>query len=272
MTEAGQPMTFRRAITTSLVVHLGVFLLLLVSPRFSPVSRKEMVHYIPLDLVAAGGGGGIGRGGGAAAKKPASSAPAKKETLRDLTTPQKVKPEADSSLRYPVEKPKREPAAKPEKKAVLTKPEPTPPAAREAEKADVSGEVKGTGTGMGSGLRIGGGGGPGGEGFGPGSGPGFGLANFPYTYYLNIITERVSANWFTSLVDPGVAGSYQTVIYFRIQKNGQITNLEIEQSSGLTPLDLSALRAVRASAPFPPLPRDYQESYLAIHLIFEHSR
>ncbi len=270
MTDAVRDMTFKKAITTSFIAHLAVFLLLLISPRLPQPSKRGMVHYIPLDMVVAGGGGGRGGTGGLPAGKPAA-APAKKETLRDLTVPQKIQTESQSSLRYPVEKPKKEPKTKTEKKAVLTKPEPSPPE-KTQEEGGQSGAAGGEGTGSGTGLRIGGGGGPGGEGFGPGFGPGLGLANFPYTYYLNIITERVSANWFTSLVDPGVAGSYQTIIYFRIQKNGQITNLEVERSSGLTPLDLSALRAVRASAPFPPLPRDYQEAYLAIHLIFEHSR
>jgi len=89
---------------------------------------------------------------------------------------------------------------------------------------------------------------------------------------LNTITERVSANWFSSLVDPGISGSFQTVVYFRIQKNGQVVDVQIEQSSGVTPLDLSAVRAVKASAPFPPLPREYEEAYLGIHLIFEHTK
>jgi TonB family protein len=120
---------------------------------------------------------------------------------------------------------------------------------------------------MGTGLRIGGGEGPGGPGYGAG-----GLANFPYTYYLDIITDRVSSNWFSSLVDPGVSGSFQTVIYFRIEKIGQVSDIKIEQSSGVTPLDLSAVRAIKASAPFPPLPREYEDAYLGIHLIFEHSK
>jgi len=51
-----------------------------------------------------------------------------------------------------------------------------------------------------------------------------------------------------------------------------VSDLKVEESSGITPLDLSALRAVKASSPFPPLPRDYDEPYLVIHLIFEHSK
>jgi len=269
MTASGERLLFKRAVYISLFAHLAFLVLIIVSPHLPRPSRKGLIHYIPLNMVVAGGGGGRGGGGGGRTAKP-KAPPAKKETLRDLTIPQKAQAEAKPAMRYPVEKPKREPKVKTEKKAAITKPEPTP-----ADKTDQTGtaeEASGS-QGVGTGLRIGGGGegggfGPGGAGFGPGGG----LANFPYTYYLNIITDRVSSNWFSSLVDPGVSGSFQTIVYFRIEKNGQITDVKIEQSSGATPLDLSAVRAVKASAPFPPLPREYEEAYLGIHLIFEHSK
>jgi len=269
MTASGERLQFKRAVYVSLSVHVAFFIFVLLSPHLPKPSRKGLVHYIPLNMVVPGGGGG-GGGGRPAAGKPAPP-PAKKETLRDLTTPQKAgQTEAKPSMRYPVDKPAKDPKAKVEKKAAITKSEPS-----RKESASPSGTPEGTegGTGMGTGLRIGGGEGPGG-GFGPG-GPGYGpggLANFPYVWYLNTITERVSANWFSSLVDPGISGSFQTVVYFRIQKNGQVVDVQIEQSSGVTPLDLSAVRAVKASAPFPPLPREYEEAYLGIHLIFEHTK
>jgi TonB family protein len=269
MTASGEGLQFKRAVYFSLSVHVAFFVFILLSPHLPKPSRKGLVHYIPLNMVAPGGGGGGGGGGRPAAGKPAPP-PIKKETLRDLTTSQKAQPEAKPAMRYPVDKPAKDPKVKVEKKAAITKPEPS-----RKESAAQSGTAEGTegGTGMGTGLRIGGGEGPGG-GFGPG-GPGYGpggLANFPYVWYLNTITERVSSNWFSSLVDPGISGSFQTIVYFRIQKNGQVLDVQIEQSSGVTPLDLSAVRAIKASAPFPPLPREYEEAYLGIHLIFEHTK
>jgi len=260
--------TFKKAVYISFFAHVALFIFILISPRLPAPSRKGMVHFVPLDLLAPGGGGGGGRSGAAVAGKPAPP-PVKKETLRDLTTPQKAKPEAKPEMSYPAEKPKKVDNKKTEKKAAISQAEPTP---RQPAESAPSGE-SGTGTGMGTGLRIGTGGpgggfGPGGPGYGGGTGP----ANFPYTYYLTIITDRVSANWFSSLVDPGVSGNFQTIVFFKIQRDGQISEVQVEQSSGLTPLDLSALRAVKASAPFPPLPRDYQDAYLGIHLIFEHAK
>lgn len=260
--------TFKRAVYVSLFAHFFIFILILVSPSLPRSSKKGMIHYIPMSFVSPGGGSGSG-GGGRTAAKVSKPAPAKRETLRDLTVPQKVKPESEAKMRYPVEKPAREPKASKEKKAAITKPEPTPTPDAQSEKGEEAGADEGTGPGFGTGLRIGGGGGPG---DGLGYGAGGGISNFPYTYYLQIITDRVSGNWFTALVDPGISGHFQTIVFFKIHKDGQISELKIEQSSGITPLDLSALRAVRSSTPFPPLPRDYEDEYLAIHLIFEHSK
>ncbi len=99
-----------------------------------------------------------------------------------------------------------------------------------------------------------------------------GLSNFPYQYYLLIIRDRISSNWFTALIDPGVEGTLQTAVYFRIFRNGTISNIEVRESSNIRAFDSSAVRAIMNSAPFPPLPADYDEQYLGIILIFEHSK
>jgi protein TonB len=271
MTASVMNWTFKKAVYVSLGAHLVVFLLIVLSPHFPRPSKKGFIQYIPLNMVGPAGGGTGGRGA-ASPPRVGTTPVGKRETLKDLTTPQKAKAEPKSEMRYPVDKPKREPKAKAPKKAAITKRESAPPG-KQAQAGAPEGVPEGTATagGFGSGLRIGTGNGTGGWGPG-GPGSGGGLGNFPYAYYLNIITEKVSANWFTSLVDPGVSGNFQTVVYFRIQREGQIVDLKVEQSSGITPLDLSAMRAVRAAAPFPPLPRDYTDPFLVIHLMFEHSK
>jgi TonB family protein len=256
---------FRRAVLLSAVFHVTLFTLLALSPSL-PLTRKTgLIHYIPLSLGGLGGGGGQGGGGGPASTTTLEPTPlpaAKKPSLRDLTVAQNIKPEGPSSkLRYPVEKPKREPKAKKPKAASITE----PPAFSKTNPAGAAESSGGTG---GSGVRIGLG--------GPGGGSGYdsqvGLSNFPYTYYLQAVTDRISANWFTSLVDPGVRGNFQTVVYFKILRNGRTTDASIKESSGIESLDLSALRAIQRSTPFPPLPSDYNQEYLGIFLIFEHNK
>lgn len=247
---------FKKAVVLSFTAHLAFFLFILLSPNLQKSSRGEMIHYVELISFPGGGGGGE--------EKIAETTLPERETLRDLTTPQKLQQETVPTLRHPVEKPEKETRTKKEKKAVIQK---QSTGTREAE----AGSVKGKGTGPGSGIRLG-------SGLGSGSDTGsafssqIGLSNFPFTYYLQIIIDRVSNNWFTSLVDPGILGSFQATVHFKIYKNGQISELKIEESSGIRSLDLSALRAIQTSAPFPPLPGAYEDEYLGIYLIFEHSK
>lgn len=247
---------FKKAVVLSFTAHLAFFLFILLSPNLQKSSRGEMIHYVELISFPGGGGGGE--------EKIAETTLPERKTLRDLTTPQKLQQETVPTLRHPVEKPEKETRTKKEKKTVIQK---QSTGTREAE----AGSVKGKGTGPGSGIRLG-------SGLGSGSDTGsafssqIGLSNFPFTYYLQIIIDRVSNNWFTSLVDPGISGSFQATVHFKIYKNGQISELKIEESSEIRSLDLSALRAIQTSAPFPPLPAAYEDEYLGIYLIFEHSK
>jgi protein TonB len=268
---------FKRAVFISLTAHFTVFLLAVLSPRLPKPPRKGMIHYVNV-VSFPGGGGPVGGGGGE--EKIAETPLPKRETLKDLTTQQKVQQEPDTTFRHPVDEPKKETKPKTEKKVSIQKPQPvTKKAPTDASAKESSDKAPGKVSGTGSGVRIGGGGsGAGGTGSGSGAGSGsafssqIGLANFPFTYYIQNIINKVSGNWFTSLVDPGITGSFQVTVHFRIHRNGQVSDLKVEETSGIRSLDMSAFRAIQSSAPFPPLPRAYEDDYLGIYLIFEHSK
>jgi len=267
---------FRKAVVISAAAHTILLALIILNPSLPGPAKKGGIQYLSLSQVGFLGGGSGGSGGGGGAERGGAkagpqakvqAAPAKKATLRDLTTAQKIKEESKTALRYPADK-KKPAKTKPEKKAAITKPEP----GATVSGAETSGTEK-TG-GLGSGLRIGAGGpgyGEGGGGIGGLAGQ-IGMSNFPYSYYLETIQDRISSNWFTSLVDPGVSGTFQVAVYFRIFKNGSISTVDIRESSGIESLDLSAKRAILQSAPFPPLPSGYNQEYLGIILIFEHTK
>lgn len=94
--------------------------------------------------------------------------------------------------------------------------------------------------------------------------------NFTYGYYLDRVVSLISQQWTRPLVDPSIV---QATFYFRIDQNGQVTDLRLVDSSGSEPFDATAEKAVRASAPFPPLPKQYTKKfgrdYLGIHLIIK---
>jgi protein TonB len=268
------PQAFKRAVVLSAVLHVGLFILVIVSPSFSRAPQKGLVQYV--NFMGGGGGGGT-RGGtaGGVPVAPKTEPPpaAKKPALRDLTLPSKLKTEAKSAMTHPVDKPKTAKKT-PDKQAAITKPEPAAPAAADAVNAAAGAAQSGSGFGLRFGTGAGGaGGGTGGGGTGAGgTGDPFGVANFPFQFYLQMISDKITANWFQSLVDPGVGGVLQTEVYFRIYKNGQISDIRVNVSSGVESFDLSARRAIEAAKPFAPLPNEYDGQYLGITLVFEHAK
>jgi TonB family protein len=268
------PRAFKRAVVISAFLHLGLFILIAASPSLSRGPRRGgLVQYV--NFIGGGGGGGTGGGpAGGAVAKTEPPPPAKKPALRDLTVPSKVKTQPESSLTHPVDKPKTAKKTT-EKQAAISKPEPAAPTTA-ADTVNAAGATSGSGFGLrfGTGGSGSGGGTGGGLGGGTGSGAGdpFGVANFPFQFYLQMISDKITANWFQALVDPGVGGVLQTEVYFRIYRNGDISDVRINTSSGVEAFDLSARRAIEASKPFAALPNEYNGQYLGITLFFEHAK
>ncbi len=91
--------------------------------------------------------------------------------------------------------------------------------------------------------------------------------NFTDDFYLNLIITKIANNWLNPLRG---GRKISAVIYFRIQRDGTVTDVKVEKSSGNTLFDQSALRAVMASSPLPALPESYTGDFLGVHFMFEH--
>ncbi|HYC58296.1 MAG TPA: TonB family protein [Thermoanaerobaculia bacterium] len=88
--------------------------------------------------------------------------------------------------------------------------------------------------------------------------------DFPYTLYIQSMQRRIGTNWFR----PQVAAGTATVVYFRIQRDGKITDAKVQTSSGNATFDRTALSAVVSSSPLNPLPFAYNGTYLGVQLTF----
>jgi len=106
------------------------------------------------------------------------------------------------------------------------------------------------------------------------AGIGFGDSAFGdrYATYVNAITRAISNNWLKSMVDSRIQKAPRVYLNFDIARDGTISNVEVQQSSGIPSLDRSAQRAVLASNPLPPLPSDYRGSKINVIFYFEYSR
>ena len=88
--------------------------------------------------------------------------------------------------------------------------------------------------------------------------------DFPFTLYIDGMQRRIGSNWFRGQVAPGTT----TVVYFRILRDGTITEARVATPSGNATFDRAALSAVRSSNPLNPLPPAYKGNYLGVHLTF----
>jgi TonB family protein len=87
--------------------------------------------------------------------------------------------------------------------------------------------------------------------------------DFGYGYYLDRLLQLIDANW----TRPPLGSGVRTILHFRIQKDGTIDELKVEESSGYNSFDLAALRAVQNASPFPALPASYRHDSLGVSLI-----
>lgn len=92
------------------------------------------------------------------------------------------------------------------------------------------------------------------------------VANFCCPAYLTAVVNTIKRNWTQA---QGVTG--QNTVKFVIQRDGRITDVEVEQSAGQL-LDITSQRALAVTKQVVPLPREFTGDTLTIHLVFEYSR
>lgn len=164
--------------------------------------------------------------------------------------PPQPKPEPPKPVEppRPVEtKPEPKPSAPALPRPDAAKPKPEPPR-ESAPQPEVEGSARGTVSGLALGASV----------------AGLDNPDFTYGYYVDQMLAMIQRNWIRPMVGSGV----EATIYYRISRDGRITESRIDRSSGINSFDLAALRAVQASSPLPPLPRAFRDSWLGVHLIF----
>jgi TonB family protein len=112
-----------------------------------------------------------------------------------------------------------------------------------------------------------------GQGFGLSSGGGAGtgsrldVADFCCPDYLLLMVDRIRSNWTARAEAAG-----ETMVKFTIMRDGQISGVEVEKSSGYAALDINAQRALLMTRTLPPLPGQFPNPSLTVHLNFQYTR
>ena len=83
--------------------------------------------------------------------------------------------------------------------------------------------------------------------------------------YLVAMRDKILRNWgYPRLREP-----LSTTVYFRISKDGNIQSIiKVEKPTGNVRFDRSAYEAIQKSNPFEPLPEEFNESSLGVHINF----
>ena len=176
------------------------------------------------------------------------------------------KPPRPTAIRPPAEK---TPAMVLPERKVLVKPRPRPDVKEATQpswnrkpitgpKIEAGSSVAQTGaTGQSFGLSTGGG----------GTGGYLDVENFCCPDYVATMIQLIRANWNGHQEVPG-----ETMIRFTIQRNGRLGGVQIEKSSGYAALDLTAERAVIMTQQLPPLPAQFPNPTLTVHLNFQYQQ
>lgn len=74
--------------------------------------------------------------------------------------------------------------------------------------------------------------------------------------YMVDLQRRIKKNWFP----PKVSESKKIVVMFKVHRMGELSDLKLITSSGISIADRAALKAVENAAPFLPLPEGSKEA------------
>ncbi|MEW5982451.1 MAG: energy transducer TonB [Acidobacteriota bacterium] len=241
----------RGGLGRTLGVSVGAHVVFVAAIILLPIlngSGEEVVR--PVMTISLGGAPGPSAGGANMMASP----PPPKEPPAETPRPEPVRPPAPKPPAMTLPAKTTRPARTPPKAAPKSAPRPAPAPAKPAAE---SGASLNRGTGFG-GLSTGGGG---------GTGSYLEVENFCCPDYVVTMLQLIQRNWNSR---QEVAG--RALVMFRIRRDGRITDIELERSSGYAALDLTAQRALFLTQRLPPLPSAFPNDELTVHLRFDYER
>ena len=93
-----------------------------------------------------------------------------------------------------------------------------------------------------------------------------------FAWYVRVVNQKVSENWLKYEVDPRIQNANRVYLTFDIDRGGRPSHIQVEQSSGVPSLDMSAVRALQRIDTFGPLPADYPGGKVSVEFWFDYKR
>jgi len=248
----GEPDGLQKMLVASVAAHVTIAALVMVAPHWGGAAT-EPPRTIMTISIAGGGDGPVSGGMTAIGARPIQEqTPPTEPPKREAVRPPAVKA-PEMTMPLPGAK---KPIAKTEVKQAPAEARGRTPT--RGTQVTPGNSIAETGVrGQGFGLSTGG---------GPGTGSSLEISgDFCCPGYIATMVDRIRGAWNQNQGARGVA-----FVKFTIQRDGRLTDYVVEKPSGSTPLDLAALRAVVVTKSLPPLPNEYANPTLVVHLSFEY--
>lgn len=244
-----------RTVALSALVHAGLVTTLYFVPAGWLLPQAESSN-VPVMTIELGGTPGPATGGMTSiATSPVQQVAAPEDKPAPQPAPARTEPEMvmPAPTTKPAPKPPAKPIEKPQDKSSSRKPTTGPEVRSGAAKYETGGAATPFG-----GLTTGGGG---------TGGATVDVQNFCCPAYLATMAQLIRSNWNQR---QGATG--EVTMKFTILRDGTITSADVEMSSGLFNLDQEARRALAKTRRLPPLPREFSDPTLTVHLVFQYQR
>ena len=244
-----EPDGLRKMIGVSLALHVIAALAILLPPMLWHGRQADDIHPV-MTISLSGGPPGPMSGG----MNPMGGRPV--QTTEPAARPEPAHPPAARTPEMTVPVPRGKPLPKtPAKTDVEEGSGKTPTRGARPSVGAAFGEtgVEGSGTGLSTG------------GFG-GDAMSLDVSNFCCPEYLSIMAASIKRNWTQSQAVAGL-----TIVKFTIRRDGMIGDVSVERPSGYWALDRAAQLALLQTKQLPPLPQQYPNNTLTVHLNFEYT-
>ena len=93
-----------------------------------------------------------------------------------------------------------------------------------------------------------------------------------FAWYVQGVQRVVSQNWMKYEIDPRISSAERVYITFDITREGRPSNVQVEQSSGVPSLDISAVRAIQRIDTFGSLPPEYSGNKVSVEFWFDYKK
>ena len=98
---------------------------------------------------------------------------------------------------------------------------------------------------------------------------GVNVKDFHYDWYIRLILKRIQESWKPPIQKYSLEKLLIAKVDFKVNRNGKISDIKLQNTSENFLYDQAALRTLQNIGQFPPLPSEYADNSIIVHIEFK---